>query len=94
MKKNKTIPVTGQTPDVEKYVEKIDLNIIGKSDEEIVRELDKSEVQTAFVAVIAQLEKQERHDEAANLNRKFARLGEHQLTGRQDLLKPFASLLE
>ena len=93
MKKTR-IEITGQTLDVEKYVEKIDLNILGKSDEEVSRELDKSEVQTAFVAVVAQLEKQERHDEAAALNRKFARLGERQIAQRHELLKPYASFLE
>lgn len=93
MKKRK-IEITGQTPDVEKVQEKIDLNILGKSDEEVARELDKSDVQTAFVAVVAQLEKAERHDEAAALNRKFARLGERQIAQRHELLKPYASLLE
>lgn len=93
MKKAK-IEITGQTPDVERVEEKIDLNILGKTDEQIAAEIDKSDVNTAFVAVIAQLEKAGRSDEAAALNRKFARVGEHQIAQRTELLKPYAGLLE
>lgn len=79
---------------MEERKQKIDLNILGKSDEQVAMELDKSELQLQFVAIVKAYT--DRGDEviAAELNDTFSKCSETQLQKKYAVLKPHLHMLD